>query len=151
MAYDFTLTAIIPASPQQIYDAWTDSLGHTEMTGGKANMSNEIGAECPPGTTTSLAATWNSSRGSASYSHGELQNSSTRIEDSLVTVTLEDADGDTLLTLVHTNVPLGLTIYEQGGWQACYFDPMQKYFAQSGPATVGRKAEVATPKSKRWM
>ena len=33
MAFAFTLTDIIPATPGQIYDAWLDSRGHTAMTG----------------------------------------------------------------------------------------------------------------------
>ena len=45
MPYTFTLTATIPASPEEIYEAWLDSLGHSEMTGGEANMSGEVGAE----------------------------------------------------------------------------------------------------------
>ena len=45
MPYTFTLTSILPASAQEIYDAWLDSLVHSEMTGGEATMSDEIGAE----------------------------------------------------------------------------------------------------------
>ena len=40
MTYAFTLTDVIPASPQAIYDAWLDSRGHTAMTGSKAKMSS---------------------------------------------------------------------------------------------------------------
>src|SRR6202171_4420576 len=43
--YDFTLTAVIPASAREIYEAWLDSLAHSEMTGGEAIMSDEVGAE----------------------------------------------------------------------------------------------------------
>ena len=43
--YAFTLTTAIPASAQEIYDAWLDSLAHSEMTGGEADMSEEIDAE----------------------------------------------------------------------------------------------------------
>ena len=32
-------------SPEEIYQAWLDSLAHSEMTGGEANMSDQIGAE----------------------------------------------------------------------------------------------------------
>ena len=45
MPYTYTLTSILPASAQEIYDAWLDSLVHSEMTGGEATMSDEIGAE----------------------------------------------------------------------------------------------------------
>jgi hypothetical protein len=30
---------------RKIYETWLDSLGHSEMTGGKASMSDEIDAE----------------------------------------------------------------------------------------------------------
>jgi hypothetical protein len=43
--YVFTLTTTIPASAQEIYDAWLDSLTHSEMTRSEASMSDEVGAE----------------------------------------------------------------------------------------------------------
>lgn len=45
MPYSFTLNATIPAPAQEIYEAWLDSLVHSEMTGGKASMSDEIDAD----------------------------------------------------------------------------------------------------------
>ena len=45
MPYDYTLTTVIPASAREIYDAWLDSLAHSELTGGRAMMSGESGAE----------------------------------------------------------------------------------------------------------
>ena len=45
MPYDYRLTAVVPASAQEIYSAWLDSVAHSEMTGGQARMSDEIGAE----------------------------------------------------------------------------------------------------------
>jgi hypothetical protein len=35
MQYAFTLTTTIPASAQEIYEVWLDSLAHSEMTGGE--------------------------------------------------------------------------------------------------------------------
>jgi hypothetical protein len=45
MAYSYTLTAVIPASAREIYDAWLDSLAHSETTGGRAQVSAELGGE----------------------------------------------------------------------------------------------------------
>jgi hypothetical protein len=45
MPYTYTITTAIPASAQEIYDAWLDSVIHSEIPGGKASMSDEIGAE----------------------------------------------------------------------------------------------------------
>ena len=45
MSFDFAVSDIIPATPQQIYDAWLDSRGHAQMTGGgKALQSAKEGA-----------------------------------------------------------------------------------------------------------
>ena len=41
-------------------------------------------------------------------------------EDSIITVTLEEVEGGTLLTLVHSNVPDGQTSYEQGAGGALF-------------------------------
>src|SRR5207249_11878794 len=46
MPIEFSVSDIIPASPQQIYDAWLDSEGHAQITGGQpANISAKEGTE----------------------------------------------------------------------------------------------------------
>src|SRR5882757_1287137 len=111
MPYGFRLNAIIPASAQEIYEAWLDSRGHSRMTGSKAAMSDQIGAEVSawggyisgrnielvPGER--IVQSWRTSQ--FTDEHG----------DSIVTVTLESVGGGTLLTLVHSNVPDGQTSY----------------------------------------
>jgi uncharacterized protein YndB with AHSA1/START domain len=39
----FTVTATLKASPKEIYDAWLNSESHSEMTGGKAKINNQVG------------------------------------------------------------------------------------------------------------
>ena len=151
MPYNFTLTTLIPASPQEIYDAWLDSVTHSEMTRAKALMSDEIGAEVSaydgyitgrnlelvPGER--IVQSWRTTQFADEH------------EDSLIAVTLEDADTGALLTLVHTNVPDDQTSYELGGWEEYYFEPMKAYFSETkGKATaVAKKAKPGTPKTKR--
>jgi uncharacterized protein YndB with AHSA1/START domain len=131
MSYDFTLTALIPATPQAIYDAWLDSRGHTQMTGGEAEMSAEVGG--------SFTA-WDgyiSGKNLELVPHARIVQSWRTTQftetdaDSKITVTLTPAAGGTSLTLVHSNVPDGQTSYEEGGWQTHYFEPMEKYFRVS--------------------
>ncbi len=140
MPYMYTLTSIIPASPQQVYEAWLDSLAHSEMTGSEAVMSDEVGAEISawdgyisgsnlelvPGAR--IVQSWRTSRFSDEH------------EDSIVTVTLEEAEGGTLLTLLHSNVPDDQRSYEEGGWESNYFEPMRAYFA-----VLQEGAEAAAP------
>ena len=37
MTESITVSAILPATPQHIYDAWLSSDGHSDMTGAHAN------------------------------------------------------------------------------------------------------------------
>ena len=45
MAIEFEVSDIIPATPDQVYKAWLDSDGHTNMTGGPAKASTDVGGE----------------------------------------------------------------------------------------------------------
>jgi uncharacterized protein YndB with AHSA1/START domain len=148
--YNFTLTSLIPASPQEIYEAWLDSVTHSEMTGGQAIMSDEIGAEVSAydGYITGrnlelvpaerIVQSWRTTQFADEH------------EDSLITVTLEDADTGALLTLVHTNVPDDQTSYERGGWEEYHFETMKAYFSETkGKGSgVAKKAKAAEPKTK---
>jgi uncharacterized protein YndB with AHSA1/START domain len=126
MPYTFTLTTTIPASPEEIYQAWLDSLAHSEMTGGAANMSEQLGAEVSawdgyirgrnlelvPGAR--IVQSWRTSE--FADEHG----------DSVITILLEEADEGTLLTLEHSNVPDEQRSYEEAGWQENYFEPQRR-------------------------
>jgi uncharacterized protein YndB with AHSA1/START domain len=97
MPYTYTLGSIIPATPQQIYAAWLDSLAHTEMTGGETGMSEEVGAvvsawdgyitgrnlELVPGKC--IVQSWRTSRFTDAHA------------DSIVTISLKASAGGTLL------------------------------------------------------
>jgi len=129
MPYTYRLTRIIPASPLDVYEAWLDSESHSQMTGAEARMSDKIGAdfsawdddvrgrnlELVPGER--IVQAWRTSKFTGEN------------EDSIVTITLEQADDGTLLTLVHSNVPDEHRHNEEGGWESNYFAPMRAYFA----------------------
>jgi len=145
MPYTFTLTTTIPASPNEIYQAWLDSLAHSEMTGGAANMSELLGAEVSawdgyisgrnlelvPGER--IVQSWRTSE--FADEHG----------DSVITILLEDADEGTLLTLEHSNVPDEQRSYEEAGWQENYFEPMVAYFTGRKRGAAETSAAKAAP------
>ena len=146
--YAFTLTTTIPASPQEIYEAWLDSLVHSEMTGSEASMSEETGAqvsawdgyitgrnlELVPGER--IVQSWRTTQFTNEH------------EDSQIIVTLEAVEDGTLLTLEHTNVPDAQKSYEEGGWQKHYFDPMKEYFAKRKRPRTRRTAKGVARKTK---
>jgi uncharacterized protein YndB with AHSA1/START domain len=141
MPYTFTLTATIPASPEEIYQAWLDSIGHSEMTGGEAEMSDLVGAEVSAwdgyisGRNLELVSGERIVQSWRTSEFGDEQ------EDSVITVVLQEIGGVTLLTLEHSNVPDEQRDYEEDGWQSNYFEPMVAYFSE-------RKEGVAEPAPK---
>jgi len=130
MAYTFTLNALIPAPASKIYDAWLDSAGHSAMTGGKASMSSDIGADVSAWDGYIIGRNLELAPGRRIVQSWRTPEFPDDHADSIINVTLAAAPGGTLLTLVHSNVPDGQTSYEQGGWQEHYFEPMQDYFAR---------------------
>ncbi len=147
MPYTFTLTTTIPASPEEIYQAWLDSLAHSEMTGGAANMSEQIGAE---------VSAWD---GYISGRNLELVPDQRIVQswrtsefadeqgDSVITILLQEADEGTLLTLEHSNVPDEQRSYEETGWQENYFEPMVVYFTERKRGAAATSPPKAAPKT----
>ncbi len=137
MSFGFTLSDTIPATPQQIYDAWLDSEGHSAMTGGGATASPVAGAAftawddyisgrnvvLEPGRR--IVQSWRTTRFTPEDA------------DSQIEVLLEPVAGGTRLTLHHTNVPDGHTGYQDGGWQDHYFEPMKRWFQKPLPPAAG--------------
>jgi uncharacterized protein YndB with AHSA1/START domain len=127
MAFKFTVSDIIPATPRAVYDAWLDSRAHGAMTGAKAKASAKVGGkftawdgyiegvnlELVPGKR--IVQSWRTTEFKASD------------PDSKITVTLTPVAGGTKLTLLHTKVPDGQTGY-RSGWGESYFEPMKAYF-----------------------
>jgi activator of HSP90 ATPase len=128
MAFSFTLTDTIPATPRQIYDAWLDSRGHTAMTGSAAEASATEGGSftawggyisgrnltLEPGRR--IVQSWRTTRFTADD------------PDSRIEVLLEATAEGCKVRLHHSNVPDGHTGYQNGGWQEHYFEPMKRYF-----------------------
>ena len=127
MANEFTVSATIPATPSEIYNAWLSSKGHAAMTGAAAKVSAKAGGKFTawddyisgknlklvPGQR--IVQAWRTTEFDASD------------PDSQIDVTLEPVRGGTKITLRHTNIPGGQSDY-RSGWKECYFDPMKEYF-----------------------
>ena len=130
MAYEFTVSDVLPASPQAVYEAWISSEAHARMTGGAAEIAPRVGGQftawdgyisgrplaLEPGRR--IVQSWRTSDFRAAD------------HDSQLEVLLEAVPQGTRITLHQTEVPDGQSGYEQG-WRDNYFDPMREYFSRA--------------------
>lgn len=126
----FTVTSTISASPEEIFDAWLSSEGHSQMTGSKAKV--QKGSE---GKFTAWDGyIWGTMlevepnrRILQSWRTSEFPEDS---PDSQVEILLEGKNDETKITLIHTNIPDGQGDNYKQGWDDFYFTPMRKYFSK---------------------
>jgi activator of HSP90 ATPase len=128
MAIEFVVSTLIPAKPDEVYDAWLSSKSHAAMTGSPATVSAAVGGEFDAwdgyihGKNLELVPkkrivqAWRTSEFSADE------------PDSRIEITLEPAGKETKLTLRHTGLPPHGGQYESG-WVESYFEPMKEYFS----------------------
>jgi activator of HSP90 ATPase len=126
--YDFEQSAVISATPNDIYEAWLSSSGHTAMTGGGAVVDPRIGGEFTAWDGYIWGRTLELEPGRRILQSWRTSEFADRDADSHVEVLLEAVDGGTLVRLRHGDVPVGHRGYEDGGWRDNYFEPMTAYF-----------------------
>src|SRR6185312_599400 len=108
------VSAVVPARPGAVYDAWMSSVEHAKMTGGGAEIDPRVGGahrawdDYITGTTLELypgkriVQSWRTTQFPADAG------------DSRITVTFEDEGGHTRITIAHTDIPEGQGINYQG-------------------------------------
>ena len=123
-----TVSAVLPASPQRIYNAWLSGEEHAAFTGSRAEVDPSIGGRFSAwdgyitGTTQELepdrriVQAWRA----ADFPEGS--------PDARLEVLLEPDEQGARITLVHTNLPEGQGPGYEEGWLDYYFKPMVGYF-----------------------
>lgn len=127
MSIKFEISDVIPASAEMIYNAWLNSEEHSEMTGGGAKVSANIGD------------TFEAWDGYIKGKNLELDSPSRILQlwrtsefaenekDSLLEILLTPVEDGTRVTIRHSDLPEHGMQYQQG-WVDAYFNPMKGYF-----------------------
>lgn len=128
MSIKFTVSRVIPSTPEETYKAWLNSKAHAAMTGGEAKVSAKVGGKFEAwdgyieGKNLELKP---SKRILQSWRTSEFDDSE---EDSLLEVLFESQGKGTKVTINHSNLPAHGMQYKQG-WVDAYFEPMKAYFS----------------------
>jgi uncharacterized protein YndB with AHSA1/START domain len=126
---EFEVSGTIGARPNDVYHAWLESEKHTGMTGGKAEVSDTVGAPFQAWDGYIEGINLELDPGKRILQHWRTSEFEESDEDSLLEI-LFDPEGDkTRVTIKHSNLPAHGMQYKQG-WVDNYFDPMNTYFSQ---------------------
>ena len=130
MTEELKLSATLPASAKEIYEAWLDSKKHTAMTGSEATVEARIDG------------TFKAWEGYIEGTTIELEPNKKIIQkwrttdfpsdspDSTVEIILKEVDNGTRITLIHSEIPTGQAEDYRKGWDDFYFSPMKSYFGR---------------------
>ncbi len=128
MTEKLRLSVTIPAEPKDVYKAWLDSKGHSEMTGSEARVEPRINGAFTTwdgyvdGMTIELEL---EQRIVQKWRTSDFPSGS---EDSVVEIVLKRVDAGTKLVLIHTEIPDGQGEEYKEGWKEFYCKPMKEYF-----------------------
>jgi activator of HSP90 ATPase len=120
-------SVVLPATTKELFDTYLDSKKHTAVTGGKARISNKVGAKF---------TAWN-----GVLSGRNLQIVPNRMivqawrsvhfkpgdADSILVLEFSKAPGGGRIDLVHVNVPPQDHKGVKGGWPKYYWKPWKKH------------------------
>lgn len=124
---EFTIKTKIKAPISTVFSAWLDSKEHSNMTGGEAEVSDQVdgsftawdgyiwGKNLEIETDKRILQNWRTSE----FSDDE--------KNSILELLFTEVKGATEITLIHTNLPEYGEQYKQG-WEDHYFSPMREYF-----------------------
>lgn len=144
------VSAVIHASPKRIYEAWLSSEEHSAFTGGMATVEPTVGGRhtawegYTQGTILELEPY---RRIVQSWRTSEFPPDS---PDSRLEVLLQEIDGGTRVTLLHSDIPEGQAEQYRQGWKEFYFEPMKRYFpAGATKSEVGMTRRHQSSRRKR--
>jgi activator of HSP90 ATPase len=128
MKTEFTLTVIINAKAEKIYEAYLSSEGHTAITGSPARVDGTVDGDLSAWDGYIQGMFLELEPGRRILQAWRTAEFPSDAEDSIVEILLEEIHGKTKLTLKHSNIPEGQAEDYKTGWEDFYFKPMKEYF-----------------------
>jgi activator of HSP90 ATPase len=119
---------VIPATPDEVYDAFMNPKKHSEFTGSKATVTPRVGGKF---------TAWD---GYISGRNLELEKGKKIVQEwvtsewpqdyppSRLELTFKDVGGSTELTMLHSDIPAERANELAEGWTDFYWKPLKDYF-----------------------
>jgi activator of HSP90 ATPase len=130
MKNGFTISAVIPANPSDIYSAWLSTEGHAAMTGSPANADGNVGGTFTAWDGYIFGSTLELEPGQRIVQAWRTSEFPDKAPDSRLEILFEDVPGETKVTLIHSDMPEDQAGSYRQGWEDFYFKPMKEYFSK---------------------
>lgn len=150
----FTLKRVIRATPKRLFEAWLNSMEHSDMTGRVATAGVKIGElfTAHDGCITGKNIEIDPYQRIVQEWHSEIpgfESVGSRVE--VVLSTLSDCgaianahDEGTTMIIHHSMLPVGQLLFNSEWWEDVYFKPMDAYFAR-GKHRFERPNQIINP------
>jgi activator of HSP90 ATPase len=125
-----TQKVVVPAPPEEVYEAFMDAKKHAAFTGSKATSDPKVGGEF---------SAWD---GYITGKNLELEKPNRIVQEWITTewpegyppskfeLTFTKVKGGTEITMVHSKIPADQADEYKQGWIDNYWDPLKEYFAK---------------------
>jgi uncharacterized protein YndB with AHSA1/START domain len=123
-----TQTVTIPASPEEVYDAYTNPALHAEFTDSKATGNPKVGGKFTAWDGYIFGKYLELEQGKRVVQQWETTDWEEGYGPSKVELTFKAAGKGTELTMVHFDVPVEQKDELAGGWEEFYWKPLKEYF-----------------------
>ncbi len=123
-----TQKVIIPASPDEVYDAFINPKKHSAFTGAKATGEPIVGAEITAWDGYITGKNLELEKGKRIVQEWSTSEWPKGYPPSKLTLIFRKAEDGTELTMIHSEVPAEQAEDYRQGWIDSYWDLMKKYF-----------------------
>lgn len=128
MKNKFELTVTLPASAEEIFNAWLSSEDHGAMTGSAAQVEGKVGGAFTAWDGYIFGKTLEVESPHRIVQAWRTSEFPEDAPDSRVEILFDEVKGGTKLTLIHSDMPEDQVESYKQGWEDFYFKPMKEYF-----------------------
>ena len=123
---------LIPASPEEVYDAFVDAKKHSAFTGSKATCDSKVGGEFTAWDGYIWGKNLELQKGKKIVQEWTTTDWPDHFPPSKLELTFKKTKSGTEISMIHSNVPAQQADELAEGWVEFYWDPLKKYFTKHG-------------------
>lgn len=121
---------LIPATPNEVYDAFMEAKKHSAFTGSKATSDPKVGGEFTAWDGYISGSNLELVKGKKIVQEWSTTDWPDKFPPSRLELTFKEAKGGTEISMIHSNVPAEQADDLAEGWNEFYWKPMKEYFTK---------------------